>query len=151
MTIRIGWGPLVVAAAVGLAALSAVRSGWFNYVWEKLKYGETVHVSGRCYELPSDWTVVPGGRVGVSDLRRHFAGEGPEAMASVLPAQMVAGLQSMGAASAPMGSGFVLYDLGPSSPGGVRYIAQSDATGIALMGSRDELVRELAVGLATCR
>ncbi len=151
MKMRLGRILFVAVAAIGLAALVCVRSGWANYAYERWRYGDVIHVSSQCYGLPSDWTLLPGGRVEVSDLRRHFASGGTEAMASVLPVQMVAGLKNLGANATPIGNGFLLHDLGASAPGGLRYIAQSDAMGLALLGSTEMLVRELAAGLAPCR
>jgi hypothetical protein len=152
MKMRTGWIPLLLAAALGLASLLAVRSGWANYIWDRWNYGGSVSVSSRCFDLPSGWTVVPGSREGVSDVRRHFVGGGPDVLVSVLPVAMVAGLKRMGAGSTSIDSGFAVYDLGLASPGGsLRYIALSETEAIALMAARDELLRELAVGLSTCK
>jgi hypothetical protein len=149
---RAGLIALVAAAALGLASLLAVRSGWANYLWDRYAYGSSIQASGRCLDLPRQWTVVPGGRNGVADVRRHFAGSGPEVLASILPAKLVAGAQHMGSGPASVGGGFVMYDLGSALPSGsLRYIAIDESNATALMAGRSELLRELATGLSTCR
>ena len=143
---------LVIAAALGLASLLAVQSGWANYLWDRYAYGGTIQASGRCLDLPQKWTVVPGARNGVTDVRRHFAGGGPEVLASVLPAQMVAGVQQMAPGPSSVGSGFAMYDLGSASLSGpLRYVAIDEGNATALMAGSSELLRELATGLSICR
>lgn len=151
MKIRIGWIPLLFAAALGLASLLAVRTGWVNYLSDKWNYGASISVSSRCFDLPSGWTIAPGAREGV-DVRRHFLGRGPDVLASVLPLETLAGLGREGVGSTPVGAGFTLYDLGDTSPGGpLRYIALNETEEVALVAVRDDLLRELAAGLSPCK
>jgi hypothetical protein len=72
-------------------------------------------------------------------------------MASVLPIQRVAGLARLDVPAVPVEGGFKLSDVGPAAPGGIRYVAQSDAAGVAVIGSKEGLVRELALGLVSCK
>jgi hypothetical protein len=149
---RTGLIALLVAAALGMASLLAVQSGWANYVWDRYAFGGSVNVAGRCLDLPSGWTIVPGGKEGVIDVRRHFAGGGSEVLASILPSQMIAGLRREGVKPTPVGGGFDMYDLGSASPAApLRYIALDEGDAIALLAGKDELLRELATGLSSCR
>ncbi len=141
-----------IVAAMGCAWFLAVKSGWVNYLWDRYAYDGVVQVAGHCYELPPRWTILPlpGDREDVVRVRRHFAGGGPEVLASLLPAKMVDGVRHMGKeSSAPLNGGYTIYDLGTAAP--VRYVAINENNETALTGERKDLLGELATGLTSCQ
>jgi hypothetical protein len=144
--------PLLILAALSVASLIAVRSGWVHYGWYRIVEGRTLVISGQCLALPPGWTHVTEDQPGVHAIRRHFMGYGSENFATVLPSSAVASAVRTEISAPVVVNGLTLYDFGPNSPGGqIRFMAFSSKSSFAILASRNELLRELAANLAQCR
>lgn len=147
----IGWMPVLAVAFASLLAHVSVRTGWALYGWDVLARGRVVKVSGHCFTLPARWVRAEQDRLDVQPVRRHLIGAGPDSFASILPAALVAAGVPSEAEPAVKINGFGMYDFGERSPGGsVRYVAMNRSANVALIGARDDLLRELASGLVEC-
>lgn len=123
-------------------------SGWSNYLWDRFRYGASIHVAEKCFNLPFGWAVFPGGDKNNVDVRRHFfpndgdvyahihSGNQFDALSDALPSK---GMHN-----------YVLYDLGANSSfHPIRFIAVNKAHNIGIVAAREDFLLELVHKLST--
>lgn len=124
-----------------------IKNGWGLYFWDRARYGDTVHVAGKCFDLPFGWGIFPKNDEGTVYVRRHFIPSIGQLFVVISPYHVFDNLDRT-LPSRRLYGDYILYDIGDYPVfSEVRFIALSENNGVGMASSQENFLMELTQNL----